>query len=203
MGQQTTNTGSNQRLESFSIRTEQQWLALTSAVRFELMTYLVACGPCSIAELAKQMDTRADGLYHHVRKLQAAGLVVENGFRRAGRQIEVIYDVVAEKLVFEGIGADPNKQSLVSKLLRSVNRRCERQFEDALENGLISFSDENRTAYIRGDTTWLNQQELKRVQEHVDAILQIFAKGRQRRNGDLYALTLNFCPLVRERRKDE
>jgi DNA-binding transcriptional ArsR family regulator len=51
--------------------------ALASPLRMELIGALRTHGPASIRELAAQLDRPADGLYHHVRTLLKAGIVVE------------------------------------------------------------------------------------------------------------------------------
>ena len=58
--------------------------ALASPVRIELVGVLQTRGPSSIREMALALDRPADGLYHHVRILLKAGLLVEKD-RQIGR----------------------------------------------------------------------------------------------------------------------
>ena len=187
------NTVKKRRKKKVSIQTSKHWEAVSSAIRFEILSFLVACGPCSVAELARQMGTRADRLYHHVKKLVSAEIVEEVGHRRVGKQTESVYDLVAEKLEFD-INVDSER---FMKLLKSIHRRSERTFQNALDHGLVNFTDKKRNSYICGDTSWLTREERLRVNTHLEAIFDIFAKGRKDRNGELFSLTLNLSPIHR------
>lgn len=188
-----------ERLPSTLVETAEQFDAVCSGVRFELITFLIAAGPCSIAVLAEQMDRRADGLYHHVRKLIAAGLVTEVGFQKSGRQVEAIYDSVADHFQFDVDFQSGRNVDRILQLMRATLRRSERILSDAIEAGVVSFDDESRNAFIRGDTAWLEESDLNQVVDHLHAITKIFEAGRRKRKGKLFAITFNMSPLVRSR----
>lgn len=187
------------RLPSTPVETAEQFDAMSSAVRFELISFLIAAGPCSIAVLAEQMDRRADGLYHHIRKLIAAGLVKEVGFQKSGRQVEAIYDSVADHFAFDVDLESGRNVDRILQVMKATLRRSERIFKDAIDAGVVSFNDETRNSFIRGETAWLEEKEMKMVVGHLNEITKIFKKGRQKREGKLFALTFNMSPLVRSR----
>lgn len=188
-----------ERLKSMPVETAEQFDAVSSGVRFELITFLIAAGPCSIAVLAEQMDRRADGLYHHIRKLIAAGLVTEVGFQKSGRQVEAIYDAAADHFQFDVDFETGRNVDRILQLMKATLRRSERILSDAIEAGVVSFDDENRNSFIRGDTAWLEESDLKQVVDHLHAITEIFEAGRRKRRGKLFAITFNMSPLVRSR----
>jgi len=177
----------------------EQFEAVSSGVRFEMLTFLIAAGPCSIAVLADQMDRRADGLYHHIRKLVTAGLIREVGFRKSGRQVETIYDSVADHFQFDVDFESGRNVDRLLQLMKATLRRSERILTDAIEAGVVSFEEDTRNAFIRGDTAWLTPPELSRVIGHLQSIIDIFDAGRRQRDGELYAVTFNLSPLVRRR----
>lgn len=177
----------------------EQFDAVASGVRFEMLTFLIAAGPCSIAVLAAQMDRRADGLYHHVRKLVGAGLIREVGFRKSGRQVETIYDSVADHFQFDVDFQTGRNVERILQLMKATLRRSERVVTDAIEAGVVSFEEGSRNAFIRGDTAWLTDRDLQKVIGHLQAIIDIFERGRRQREGDLFAVTFNLSPLVRRR----
>ena len=181
------------------------WDAISSGVRFELITFLASGGPCSIAELAKMMDVAADGLYHHIRRLEKVGLVHEAGFEKVGKQYQAIYDVVAEQIRFDVQSQKAITRNLdrLKKLNSTVFRRAERVFAKALESGVLCFNENNRNALMRSDTAWLNEKEKKRAFELMKELLEIFENGRKKPEGELHALTIQFSPLVRNRKAKE
>ena len=194
MSNTSTNTVQRERAKRVSVSTPQQWEAVSSGIRFEMLELLTAIGPNSIAELAREMGVRADSLYHHMKKLVSAELVREVAFRRVGRQTEAVFDVVANKFDF-----DPSVENAVlMKLMRSIHRQTERNFERSLEGGIVDFSEKNRNTRIRADTASLTRKQLKEVKSHIEAIIQIFAEGRQEQKGDLFSVTLSMMPIKRD-----
>lgn len=181
------------------VETALQFDAVCSGVRFELITFLVAAGPCSIAALAEQMDRPADGLYHHMRKLSEAGLVREVGFEKSGRQLQTIYDSVADHFAFDVDFESGRNVDRILQIMRATLRRSERIMQDAIEAGAVSFDPKSRNSFIRGDTAWLDTNDLNNVVNHLQAIIDIFEAGRRKKEGDLFAVTFNLSPLVRSR----
>lgn len=188
-----------QREELVLVEQAEQFDAVSSGVRFEMLTFLIAAGPCSIAVLAEQMDRRADGLYHHVRKLMNAGIVREVGYRKSGRQVETIYDSVADHFKFDVDFESGRNVDRILQLMKATLRRSERIMADAIEAGAVSFETDSRNAFIRGETAWLTPDDLRKVIGHLQAIIDIFDAGRRQRDGELFAVTFNLSPLVRSR----
>lgn len=83
------------------ISTPAQWKAISSPARFEMIEFMRAVAPCSLAELGERMDRPADSLYHHIRRLQKAGIVELIEKRKVGRRVESVYDLVANDLKFD------------------------------------------------------------------------------------------------------
>lgn len=187
------------RKKTALVETSLQFDAACSGVRFELITFLIAAGPCSIAALAEQMDRRADGLYHHIRKLVEAKFIREVGFQKSGRQLETIYDSVADQFLFDVDFETGRNVDRILQLMKATLRRSERIMEDAIEAGVVSFEPKTRNAFIRGDTAWLDKTDLKKVTDHLQSIIDIFEAGRRKREGELFAVTFNLSPLVRSR----
>ncbi|MEL6108995.1 MAG: helix-turn-helix domain-containing protein [Planctomycetota bacterium] len=186
-----TATSRRNRIESYPVETQEKWDVVCSAVRFELLEFLIACGPCSIAELASHVGANADSLYHHIRKMVNVGLVVETGLRRAARRPEAVYDVVAERFEFD---TDVAPESLM-KLMRSLHRRSERNFEKSLSAGIIDFGARSRNAYLRGETARLNATDLRRVKELLVEIMDVFEEARKNESGTLFSLGFDLMPL--------
>lgn len=188
------------RKKTLKINTPERWEAISSGVRFEIITFLSACGPCSIAELAEHMLVRADGLYHHIRRLLNAEMIQEVGYEKVGRQSQVIYDLAADHYLFDVYSKKAIASNIerLEKLNSAIFRRSERLFADALESGKLSFNDETRNAFLRSDTARLTEPERQRAIELMTELTGLFENARKNRDGDLYFLTLQFSPLIRE-----
>lgn len=183
----------------FSIDRPDQWTAVISGRRVELIEFLSAVGPCSVFELAQHMDVAADSLYHHIKKLVATGIVREVGVRNAGRQVERLYDVVADEFDFHVELETGRNVGLFWKLAKSLLRRAERLFEKALDARAGSLRPGHRDTHARSDTAWLTREQVDVVNGHLMAIREIYAEGRRQRAGALYCFQVVMCPVVRSR----
>ncbi len=177
------------RLPALSVANEEQWRAVTSPRRLEILEFLVSAAPCSVAELAGVMDAPADGLYHHLRILRKAGLVREVGKTDVSGRAVPVFDVVARELRFHDT-EDPER--LVA-MWRCLGRRATRMLQSAGNPGELRLS-------LRSDTGWLDDEMLGKVRKHLQHIHRIFAEGRQSRVGSLYSLTHLLAPIARSRR---
>lgn len=186
------------RLKEFVVERPAQWAALRSPVRVEIVEFFRLLGPCSIADLAKRMDRPADSLYYHVRALAAQGFLTQTGWRRAGRRAEAVYDLTAPRL---RVDYDPRTKRNVEPLKRLISpvlRMTARNFCAAVDDGRVDFQGGRRNAYARRHVAWLTPADVKRILRHTDAIARVLERGRGRRAGRLYSLTLFFVPLVRK-----
>ncbi len=187
------------RLESMPISGAAQWEAFASGPRVEVVIFLAASGPCSVAELAHQMNTAPDGLYHHLRKLEDAGIVRQVGHRRVGRQTERLFDLVADRHDFDMDIRTGRNVRAFRTLLRALLRRCERLLDAAIGARAIDRAVTPKPYEFRGDATWLAEEDLAELNTHFAAIREIFERGRKTRRGRLFTLTLFMFPLVRPR----
>jgi hypothetical protein len=210
------------RAKTFLIKSPEQWDAITSPVRLELIYDLHIGGPLSIAEMAARLDRPADSLYHHVRKLLAAGVFVEAGTRRVGKQTETVYDFVADRLLFDFDPKTGRNGARWKALGQMVLRKTDRAMCEAIDHAGLTIEGPEKDIWSRMDTAWLTPAELTAVNEHLVAVERIFAASRAKRNpivgGDavvpssegtsrppgaeskLFYLSLFMMPAVRSRR---
>jgi predicted ArsR family transcriptional regulator len=88
----------------------EQIRALASPIRHEIGDRLAALGPMTIAALAQILGRRPTAIYHHVKKLEAVGLVrarEETGER--GRPA-VLYETVAPRMRLARAGRLPRNR---------------------------------------------------------------------------------------------
>src|SRR5437660_10995195 len=102
--------------------------ALASPVRIELIGALQTHGPSSIRELATNMGRPADGLYHHVRILLAAGVLREDGRRRAGRRFEAVFALTAPRIGGRLQAKSPASRDAVGRAAAAALRMAARAF---------------------------------------------------------------------------
>lgn len=187
------------RLPVQYVHTDEQWDAVCSDIRWEILQHVQSCGPSSIPELACEMAAASDGLYHHVRKLHAAGLLRDLGARHTGRRFERVYDAAADRLRFDIDTASGRNSSRLLRILKQQSGRTSKRFRAALAAHAARVEEPFATAIIDSEAARLDEDDLAELRKHIGAIRRLFSACRARRCGTLSVLTLTLCPVVRPR----
>lgn len=181
------------------VHTDAQWACVCSPVQHEVVQFLAALGPCSIVELARAMDAAADGLYHPIKRLVAAGLVRGCGDRHTGRRRERLYDVAAERFRFDVDVATNRNTDRLRAMFRARLEHAERLFDGALRDRRVRVEEPLADTVIDAGCAWLDDDSFQKVQRHLQSALQIMASRRRARAGGLYSLAVAFSPAGRAR----
>jgi len=177
-----------QRQQVFHVEAERHFQAIGSPVRLEMLELFRSTGPLSVAELAAQMARPADGLYHHLKKLESCGMVREVATRQRGRQIERIYDAAADEY-----RVAEDSQHLV-RIWRLISSHAERTLADSLDANAVRFRGPDRNTAMRIETARLTTQARAKVIEHLDAIRAIFTEARLHPGDEQASLTFALVP---------
>jgi predicted transcriptional regulator len=168
----------------YRIEQLHQIRALASPVRQDLVDAVVSEGPCTIAELAERVGRPADALYHHVRRLVAAGLLVEESVRRAagrpavrltvpGRPMMIAYDQQAR-------GHVAASSDVVATMLRSARRG----FARALAAPGVRTWGPRRNLWGARTHGWLTARDVETANALLSKLLAVFLRGKgTRRHG--------------------
>jgi predicted transcriptional regulator len=185
--------------DAFAVKRETEWEAITSAVRLEMLLFVQTIGPCSIRQLAELMDRPADGLYHHMRKLVRAGLIVEVERRKVGKQTEVVYDASAKDVTIDCNLRSKRTTERIARLFRTILLHAQRTVEAALRSGEASVEGDLQNVRLKWGAAWLDDEQLAELQQHQLAINDILQEGAKERKGRLYAVLTYLAPVVRNR----
>jgi len=169
---------------------------LASPARQDLVDAVAADGPCTIAELAERVGRPPDALYHHVRRLVATGLLVEESVRRAagrpavrltvpGRPMMIAYDQLARRNVAAST-------DVVATMLRSARRG----FAHALAAPGVRTWGPRRNLWGGRAQGWLTEQDVETANALLTELLAVFLRRKDtRRNGSaLHEFTFVLAP---------
>ncbi|MFG0251692.1 MAG: ArsR/SmtB family transcription factor [Phycisphaerales bacterium JB038] len=190
------------RPSRMTVGREDQWSAMCSGPRLEIVMALSTLGRASAAEVGYLLDKAPDTLYHHLRVLERADLVRACDHRRVGRQTETVYELTADELHFDVDFPTGKNTDRAVKLVDTHLKRARRITAEAFRSGVASTRPESRNTHVRGDLAWLDDDEVQRVTEIVNELRDLFARAKQRRHGKLHAFTFVFSPVHRERGAD-
>ena len=182
------------------VQSPAAWGVLISPVRAEIAEALRLLGPCSLAEIGAAINRPADALYKHLDLLQQAGFVVEAGFRKGARNVEQLFDVVAEDFMIDfkdGTGAAENKAvvTTANSFLKAVGRAV----RDSAAARQLEFHPARRNLAISYELSWLTPEDFQAVRVLINRIKQLMDAGKQKRAGRLYMSLFVATPVTRRR----
>jgi predicted ArsR family transcriptional regulator len=139
---------------------------LRSHVRADMYCALEVLGQASIREIAKFMARPADGLYHHMRLLENAGLVEVVATRKSGKRDEAIYDRAAEEIGLKPGPWDEQYAAAASRFLANMGRVFGDDCEQAVEKVAGSKeANKNVPAFFRRHK--LKPEHVKELRERI------------------------------------
>jgi DNA-binding transcriptional ArsR family regulator len=178
---------------------EPQLAALASPLRMELIGALRAHGGASIREIAAELDRPADGLYHHVRKLVKAGIVVERGQRKVGRRMEAVYALSAERFAgrLDPTSA-PSKRTAIGAGTAAI-RLAAREFKAAVETDAMTLTKGLPNLRASRQRTWLTDEGLVRLHRLLAQIERLLLAESKPKRGRPHSLTIVLAPCIKRR----
>lgn len=158
----------------FIVEAPAQVRALASPARQEIVDALVAAGPCSIAELAAHTGRAPDSLYHHIRLLKKAGLIVERDPRKSGRHIAAIYDLPARPVFISYRAAQPRSLNAV---VAAALRLGLRDFRAAVGRGSTVADGPSRNLWGGRVKGWVGPDELLEINTLLRRVYELIHTG--------------------------
>lgn len=168
---------------------------LTSVTRQRILDRLEAIGPASIKDLAPRLGLEPDRLYYHVRLLLRHRFIDEVGKAGSGRTTETLYDLVHRRWHIDYEGAGPAARKALDALTASMLRLARSDFAGALQSGRARARGNTRNLWSLRLEARLGRAELRALQTHLTAIVDILRKDDRGGDGELVALTWVLAPL--------
>lgn len=141
--------------------------------RHDIVDRLSASGPLSVRELATMMGAQPPALYHHIRLLMEAGLVVEAGHRTVRRKREQLYDTVARRIRLGAALANPANDPVMTRIVAGTTRQMERDFKSGLASPhRQSAGDSRNLGFLRVVST-PSPKTLKAVNRKLEEIADL------------------------------
>ncbi len=180
-----------------------------SPARLEVIDAMSEIGPCSVAELARELGRSPQSLYYHLEIMVAVGLLRQTGSRKAGKRDEALYDMVSDhyRLAGSGDAAEDVRRTLL-RFNSTVFKLTERNYRDAVTHGLPRRVDQRENIYLRRQRGRLSDENLARFYELLEEMGALLAAevetkptnrkpGRRRAASEphRYALTIALIPL--------
>lgn len=188
------------RPQTHPVRDPEAWKVLVSPVRSEIIEAIRLLGPCSIADIAAMLDRPADALYRHIAKLQEGGFVVDAGYRKGERNVEQLFDTVADDFVIDfhdGSGAAENEAIVATAncFLKAMGRVV----RDSAAARQLDFKPDTRSISINYELAWLTPEKFQEVRALIRRLKALMDESKKKREGRLYMTLAMACPVTRSR----
>jgi len=176
----------------------RQTSTLLSPARLEIIEAFAALGRASARELATHLDRPPGAVYHHVRRLEAAGLIAGVATRRGPRRPEVVYAPAARRLAVAS-GASPEGRRQALQTLRAMLRQAARDVEIGFARGPATLKGRFHGAQLSAALTRREAKRVLALLAEIESTVRRAKRTRPGRGQDVYRWTSVFVPLDRKR----
>ena len=168
---------------------------LASPVRQEMVDTIAALGgEATIARLAAELGRPADGLYHHIRLLLAAGLVedVTNGDR--GERLYALVGGGGPLRLAYRRGANGNIDE-VKAFARALLKIATTDFTAALDRPETRIEGSDRTAWAARDKGWLSDADIAEANRLIERLSALISQPKREDRAHLMSFAFSLAEL--------
>lgn len=179
-----------------------RWGVLMSGIRFEVAETLRCVGPCTVAELAEQLQRPADTLYRQLDLLEKAGFVHRPGYRKSGRHAEQLVDVVADDFepAFRDSTGDAENKCMVD-MVRAFTRSVAAEVASSAAARRLRMDRGARNLSVSYELSWLTPDAFREARTLIFRLKELMDAGKRERKGDLYVGLSVLTPVTRKHRR--
>ena len=141
-----------------------------STTRMDIVDHLAGRGAMSIKELASAVGKRPSSLYHHIEKLEAAGLICESGARTVNRKHERLYATPSRRMRLKRALEDDANRDVMRRVVASLARQTERDFTRGQECRNAEPSGEERNLGFYRMVAKPGSERLRRINALLDEL---------------------------------
>jgi predicted ArsR family transcriptional regulator len=194
-------SGNHQVLSAAQLR------VLASPVRIEIVGVFQAYGAITIRELAQKLARPADGLYHHVRRLQKAGILQVAQTVRVGRRDEAVFALTAERF---GHATQPQTKTTKDAVIQAASaalRLAGREFcravlmeESAKKKDASADQPKRARTKLSRQRSWLTEDDLETLHALLEKIETFLQERMRHKQGRPFSVTTAVVPLLKRKR---
>lgn len=177
--------------------------ALTAPVRHDILDRLIAAGPLTVSEIGAALGRAPTAIYHHLRQLEAVGLVVaerpDDAPVEPGRP-SLRYRAVGRVLLATEASRDPANRKLIARIARAATSQAARDFEIGLAGGARIVSGQGRNHTFFRAVGAPSPERLARMNALLDELAELVWTPDPK-PGPLISVAWVMAPLDRPPRK--
>lgn len=174
------------------VLTQTQLESLTSPIRLAIVRRLAIDKRASARDLAHNMGRPVRSLYHHLKQLQAVGLLRVVGERRGARRPEAVYAAVADYLSSVEVVKTRKGSETYARAAARAGEAGIRAFSAAVQERSARFEGADRNAMVRFFVLRADGKKLAQVNKLLNQLERALGQGSE--EGEEIMLTLMLSP---------
>lgn len=182
------------------LKTKAQWAAMASPIRIQIVDRLRMLGAAAVPAVAASLGRRPDGLYHHFRLLDRAGIIRADGWERIGSHAQALYRLAGEirfpiqSRTGRGLGT---MRDVTGALFRSADRGV----AAALAKGGLKEAGPEKDLWCRVHTARLGPADLAKVNALFAQVESVLVSAHDRPGDRVFTVLLGLWPDVQGRER--
>ncbi|HKQ50281.1 MAG TPA: helix-turn-helix domain-containing protein [Phycisphaerae bacterium] len=180
--------------QTYWIDEQRQIAALASPLRQEIVDVVTATGPCSIARMAAALGRPPDRLYFHIRRLEAVGLLTQNGTVGNGRTAAALYDVPGRPLRIRYDRRDKSRTRAIGAVHDGVLRLARRDLKRAMASARSVVNGPLRDTWGGRSRGWMTSTQIRRLNRLIEQMINLVRSGDARKGAKPVAFTFVLAP---------
>lgn len=180
--------------DTYWILDRKQILCLASSRRQDILDRLAASGPSSVREFAAAVGLAPSAVYHHLRRLEAAGLVAAAGTRIVRRRTEKLYAAVAPRMRLARALEQGRHREPLQRVVAALCRQMSRDFARAISRPGARADGPGRNLGFFRLVGSPDAATLAEINRHLDRVAELFW-GQAGGGAPLVALGWTLAPV--------
>ena len=177
--------------------------ALTAPARHDILDRLIAQGPMTVADIAAALGRQRTAIYHHLRQMEAVGLIEAERPAAASREPgrpSLVYRAADPHIVATEASREPTNRKLIARAARAATAQTARDFEIALGSGARIMEGATRNHTFFRAVIAPSPERLARINALL-LELQDLVLAPEAEPGALLSIAWITAPLARPKRK--
>lgn len=165
-----------------------------SPVRDAIVQVVLNQGEASVATIAEQLGRKAASLYRHIESLVEAGLLQSIGEEAAGTRSAVVYAAHPSVGTIPYMPEDSEHTHVLARYAAARLRHAGKELGAAYLSGDAQSNGAERDTVLYDVFGWLDNAQRATLNEHLDAIYELFTRADRREGTRLVSVTAALRP---------
>lgn len=180
------------------VRQARQVKALSGPLQHQIIATIERLGPSTARQLAQHVGVAAESLYYHLRRLKAAGLLLESELRPTTRRPEAVFALPGNEIVLDPENQQESFLDALAAVQRSLLAMATRLYARALKAKGSVRSGPRRNLCVIQQNARLRPRDLAELNRRLEALAEFVAEHDDPAVESFLSVTISMSPATHE-----